>query len=177
MLLIMDGFGLNPDDYYNAVKKANKPNFEKLWSKYPHTQLGASGLAVGLPEGQMGNSEVGHLNFGAGRVVYQEVTRIDKSISEGDFFTNKTLNDAIDRSKKTDKSLHLMGLLSDGCVHSSMNHLYGLLELCRRKDFDKVFVHAFLYRARQKKSVSVSWHLSLAATMPWIATKDGQELK
>ncbi len=144
MLLIMDGFGLNPDDYFNAVRKANKPNFDKLWNKYPHTQLGASGLAVGLPEGQMGNSEVGHLNFGAGRVVYQEVTRIDKSINDGDFFTNKVLNEAIDRSKKAGKSLHLMGLLSDGGVHSSMNHLYGLLELCRRRGFEKVFVHAFL---------------------------------
>jgi len=144
MLLIMDGFGLNPDNYYNAVHAANKPNFNRLWKKYPHTQLGASGLAVGLPEGQMGNSEVGHLNFGAGRVVYQEVTRIDKSISDGDFFTNQALNAAIERSIQTGKSLHLMGLLSDGCVHSSMNHVYGLLELCRRKGLTKVFIHTFL---------------------------------
>jgi len=144
MLLIMDGFGLNPNDYYNAVKKANKPNFDRLWKAYPHTQLGASGLAVGLPEGQMGNSEVGHLNFGTGRIVYQEVTRIDKSISDGDFFTNSVLNEAIDKAKANGKSLHLMGLVSDGCVHSSMNHLYGLLELCRRKKFDKVYLHAFL---------------------------------
>lgn len=144
MLLIMDGFGLSPSDYYNAVKTARTPNFDGLWSKYPHTTLGASGLSVGLPEGQMGNSEVGHLNFGAGRIVYQEVTRIDKSISDGDFFTNQVLVEFIDRIKNQSKSLHLMGLLSDGCVHSSLNHLYALLELCRRKGLTSVFIHAFL---------------------------------
>jgi 2,3-bisphosphoglycerate-independent phosphoglycerate mutase len=144
MLLIMDGFGLNPSDYYNAIHTAQKPNFDRLWSKYPHTTLGASGLAVGLPEGQMGNSEVGHLNFGAGRVVYQEVTRIDKSISDGDFFTNPVFNSIIDRVKAGNRSLHLMGLLSDGCVHSSLNHLYALLELCRKKKLTRVYVHAFM---------------------------------
>jgi 2,3-bisphosphoglycerate-independent phosphoglycerate mutase len=144
MLLIMDGFGLNQSDYYNAIKAADTPNFDSLWAKYPHTTLGASGLSVGLPEGQMGNSEVGHLNFGAGRIVYQEVTRIDKSISDGDFFSNKVLVDFISRVKDQDKSLHLMGLLSDGCVHSSLNHLYALLELCRTGGLNKVFIHAFL---------------------------------
>ncbi len=144
MLLIMDGFGLNPGDESNAIEAANTPNFDKYWSEYPHTQIGASGLSVGLPEGQMGNSEVGHLNFGAGRVVYQEVTRIDKSISDGDFFENEVLNKAIDRAAKIGHSVHLMGLLSDGKVHSSMDHLYGLLELCKRKNFDKVYIHAYL---------------------------------
>jgi len=144
MLLIMDGFGLNPSDYYNAVKTASTPNFDKLWAEYPHTTLKASGLSVGLPEGQMGNSEVGHLNFGAGRVVYQEVTRIDKSISDGDFFTNPVFNACIDKVKSENRSLHLMGLLSDGCVHSSMNHLYGLLQLCRQRDPTSIFIHAFL---------------------------------
>jgi len=134
MLLIMDGFGLNPSNYFNAIKTASTPNFDKLWAEYPHTTLKASGLSVGLPEGQMGNSEVGHLNFGAGRVVYQEVTRIDKSISDGDFFTNPVFNACIDKVKSEKKSLHLMGLLSDGCVHSSMNHIYGLLKLCRQRD-------------------------------------------
>lgn len=144
MLLIMDGFGLNPGGDSNAIEAANTPNFDKYWSSYSHTQLGASGLSVGLPEGQMGNSEVGHLNFGAGRVVYQEVTRIDKSIAEGDFFTNEVLNKAIDRAQDDGKSVHLMGLLSDGKVHSSMDHLFGLLELCKRKNFDKVYIHAYM---------------------------------
>lgn len=144
MLLIMDGFGLNPSDYYNAVKTARTPNFDSLWTRYPHTTLGASGLSVGLPEGQMGNSEVGHLNFGAGRIVYQEVTRIDKSISDSEFFTNQVLVDCINRVKNQGESLHLMGLLSDGCVHSSLNHLYVLLELCQRKGLTRVFIHAFL---------------------------------
>jgi len=144
MLLIMDGFGLNPSDYFNAVKAARTPNFNRLWQKYPHTTLGASGFAVGLPEGQMGNSEVGHLNFGAGRIVYQEVTRIDKSIRDGDFFTNPIFNSSIDRAKSENRPLHLMGLLSDGCVHSSMQHLFALMELCKKKKLSEVYIHAFL---------------------------------
>ncbi|MCD6161666.1 MAG: 2,3-bisphosphoglycerate-independent phosphoglycerate mutase [candidate division Zixibacteria bacterium] len=143
-LIIMDGFGINPSDYYNAVKTANTPNIDKLWNEYPHTTLGASGLSVGLPDGQMGNSEVGHLNFGAGRVVYQEVTRIDKSISDGELFTNPVFNSCIEKVIHDKKSLHLMGLLSDGCVHSSMNHLYGILKLCRKHKLDRVYIHAFL---------------------------------
>ncbi len=144
VLLIMDGFGLTDSDYFNAVRAARKPNFDRYWEHYPHTQLGASGLSVGLPEGQMGNSEVGHLNFGAGRIVYQEVTRIDKSIKDGDFFTNKAFLEAISRAKQTGKSLHLLGLLSDGCVHSSEKHLYALLKLARSQNLDRVFIHAFL---------------------------------
>jgi 2,3-bisphosphoglycerate-independent phosphoglycerate mutase len=144
MLLIMDGFGIRDSDYFNAIKAAHKPNFDYYWNKYPHTTIGASGLSVGLPEGQMGNSEVGHLNFGAGRIVYQEVTRIDKSIKDGDFFTNPAFNRAIEQTIKSGKSLHLMGLLSDGCVHSSEKHLYAILKLCHDKGLNKVFVHAFL---------------------------------
>ena len=144
MLLIMDGFGLNQSDYYNAVKTADTPNFDELRAKYPHTQLEASGLSVGLPEGQMGNSEVGHLNFGAGRVVYQEVTRIDKSIADGDFYDNPVFNSCMDEVISKGKPLHLMGLLSDGCVHSSMEHLYALLELCHKKGLTRVYIHAFL---------------------------------
>jgi len=144
MLLIMDGFGLNPSDYFNAIKTANTPNFDRLWHDYPHTTLGASGLSVGLPEGQMGNSEVGHLNFGAGRIVYQEVTRIDKSINDGDFFENEIFIEAIKKAKSNNKAIHLMGLLSDGCVHSSMNHLFALLQLCKKYKFNNLFIHAFL---------------------------------
>jgi len=144
VLLIMDGFGLADSDYFNAVRAASKPNFDRYWERYPHTTLGASGLSVGLPEGQMGNSEVGHLNFGAGRIVYQEVTRIDKSISDGDFFTNTAFLNAISRAKDGNKSLHLLGLLSDGCVHSSEKHLYALLKLARDKGLDRVYIHAFL---------------------------------
>ena len=144
MLLIMDGFGMRDSDDYNAIKAASKPNFDYYWNKYPHTTIGASGLSVGLPEGQMGNSEVGHLNFGAGRIVYQEVTRIDKAIKDGDFFTISAFNKAIEQTIVSGKSLHLMGLLSDGCVHSSEKHLYALLQLCCDKGLKKVFVHAFL---------------------------------
>lgn len=143
-LIIMDGFGLNPDKRGNAVYAANKPNYDRLISKYPHTTLGASGLDVGLPDGQMGNSEVGHLNFGAGRVVYQEVTRIDKSIKEGDFFKNKVLNDHIESVKNKSGRLHLMGLASDGLVHSSLEHLYALLELSKSRGLKDVIIHAFL---------------------------------
>ncbi len=143
-LIIMDGFGLNSDKLGNAVYAANKPNYDRLISRYPHTTLGASGLDVGLPEGQMGNSEVGHLNFGAGRVVYQEVTRIDKSIKEGEFFKNIVLNDHIGSVKNRSGKLHLLGLASDGLVHSSLEHLYALLELCKRRGLKDVIIHAFL---------------------------------
>jgi 2,3-bisphosphoglycerate-independent phosphoglycerate mutase len=142
--IIMDGFGLNPDTRGNAVAAANKPNFDRLWSSYPHTSLGSSGLAVGLPEGQMGNSEVGHLNFGAGRVVYQEVTRIDKEIKEGNFFKNKAFLEQIHSVKSRGGKLHLMGLASDGLVHSSLEHLYALLTLCKEHNLQDVIIHAFL---------------------------------
>jgi 2,3-bisphosphoglycerate-independent phosphoglycerate mutase len=143
-LIIMDGFGLNPDKKGNAIHAASKPNYDNFISRYPHTTLGASGLDVGLPEGQMGNSEVGHLNFGAGRVVYQEVTRIDKSIKDGEFSQNEVFNRHIENIKNRAGKLHLMGLASDGLVHSSLEHLYALLELCRSKGMSDVVIHAFL---------------------------------
>lgn len=144
MLMILDGYGCNPNSYGNAIAAAHKPNIDKLFSTYPNTTLGASGLDVGLPEGQMGNSEVGHLNIGAGRVVYQELTRISKSITDGDFFENKGFLAAIDNVKANDSALHIMGLLSDGGVHSHMTHLYALIDLAREKELKKVYVHAFL---------------------------------
>lgn len=144
MLMILDGFGISDKIEGNAVKEAKKPNFDKLFNEYPHTKLGASGFSVGLPDGQMGNSEVGHLNIGAGRVVYQSLTKITKAIADGDFFKNPALNKAADNVLKNDSTLHLMGLLSPGGVHSHMDHLKGLLKLAKSKGIKKVFVHAFL---------------------------------
>ena len=144
LLLVMDGYGLSPQKEGNAIALASKPNLDRIFSGYKHTTLGASGLDVGLPEGQMGNSEVGHLNLGAGRVVYQEITRIDKAVEEKTFFENPVLVEGMEKVKETNSSLHLMGLVSDGCVHRSPNHLYALLKLARDKDVKKVYVHAFL---------------------------------
>ena len=144
MLMILDGFGIAPKSEGNAVSLAKKPNFDRLLEKYPHSELQASGLFVGLPDGQMGNSEVGHLNIGAGRIVYQELTRITKSIADGDFFTNEALVKAMENAKKTDGALHLMGLLSDGGVHSHIDHLKGLLEFAKKAGVQNVYVHAFM---------------------------------
>ena len=144
MLMILDGYGINPSEYGNAILNANKPGIDKIFGTYPHTSLGASGLDVGLPDGQMGNSEVGHLNIGAGRIVYQELTRITKSIEDGDFFENPALLEAVDHAKKNDSALHIMGLLSDGGVHSHMTHLYALIEMAKRNGLKKVFIHSFL---------------------------------
>ena len=144
VLMILDGFGINHADYGNAIHAAKKPNLDQYFAQYPHTQLGASGLDVGLPDGQMGNSEVGHTNIGAGRIVYQELTRITKSIQDGDFFENEALLSAVENCKKNNSSLHLMGLLSDGGVHSHIEHLYGLLELAKKHGLSKVYVHCFM---------------------------------
>ena len=144
MLMILDGFGSNPQEEGNAVKLANTPNIDELMKTYPITKISASGLAVGLPEGQMGNSEVGHTNIGAGRIVYQELTRITKAIEDGDFFTNDEFVNAIENCKKNNSKLHILGLLSDGGVHSHNRHLYGLLEMAKRRDFENVYVHCFL---------------------------------
>lgn len=143
ILMILDGFGIAPEKG-NAIKAANKPNIDRLFSSNPVTQIGASGMDVGLPDGQMGNSEVGHTNIGAGRVVYQELTRITKSIEDGDFFENEALCKAMDNALKNGSSLHIMGLLSSGGVHSHNTHLYGILEMAKRKGLTKVYVHAFL---------------------------------
>ena len=144
VLMILDGFGLNENGEHNAVAEAKKPNIDKLMAEYPWVKGNASGLAVGLPEGQMGNSEVGHLNMGAGRIVYQELTRITKEIQDGTFFENPALMSAVENCKANDSALHMFGLLSDGGVHSHNTHLYGLLELAKRNNLSKVYVHAFL---------------------------------
>ena len=144
VLMILDGFGLNENTEGNAIKQANTPNIDALMQKYPFVQGHASGLDVGLPKGQMGNSEVGHLNMGAGRIVYQELTKITKSIEDGDFFENQALLKAIQNCKENHSALHLFGLLSDGGVHSHNEHVYALLELAKKEGLDEVYVHAFL---------------------------------
>lgn len=144
VLVIMDGYGLNDNPKGNAVLEAKKPNLDKIMAEYPYVKGYASGLAVGLPDGQMGNSEVGHLNMGAGRIVYQELTRITKEIEDGDFYKNEALLDAVRNCKEKDSALHLYGLVSDGGVHSHITHIYGLLELAKREGLKKVYLHAFL---------------------------------
>ena len=144
MLMILDGFGNNSNESGNAVQIAKTPNIDELMKKNPTTQIHASGLDVGLPEEQMGNSEVGHTNIGAGRIVYQELTRITKSIEDGDFFSLPELCAAIEHCKQNNSKLHIMGLLSDGGVHSHMRHLFAILELAKRKGFEDVYVHCFL---------------------------------
>ena len=143
VLLILDGWGIGPDYPGNAIKLANTPNLNKLWREYPHTQLDASGEGVGLNAGVDGNSETGHLNIGAGRVVYQSLKRIDKAIDTGEFFSNEALGKAIIHVKKHNSSLHLIGLISRGFVHSSLKHLYALLELARNNGLSKVHIHGF----------------------------------
>ena len=143
-LIILDGFALRDEVKGNAVKQANTPNFDRYWNEFPHTQLTASGEAVGLPEGQMGNSEVGHLNIGAGRIVYQSLTRVNLAIRDGDFYQIEAFLKAIEHAKANGKALHLFGLLSDGGVHSHIDHLFALLELAKSKDLEDVYVHAFL---------------------------------
>ena len=144
VLMILDGYGLNNETKGNAVAEAKKPVMDKLMAECPFVQGNASGLAVGLPDGQMGNSEVGHLNMGAGRIVYQDLTKITKAIQDGDFFENKALLAACENVKKNDSALHLYGLVSDGGVHSHNSHIYGLLELAKRQGIEKVYVHCFL---------------------------------
>lgn len=144
VLMILDGYGLNDRKDGNAVAEAKTPVMDRLMAEYPFVKGNASGMAVGLPEGQMGNSEVGHLNMGAGRIVYQELTRITKEIQDGTFFENPALLKAVENCKKNDSALHMFGLLSDGGVHSHNTHLYGLLELAKRNGLSKVYVHCFL---------------------------------
>ncbi len=144
VLTIMDGFGFNDQTVGNAIFTAKTPVLDDIFSNCPTTSIGASGMDVGLPDGQMGNSEVGHTNIGAGRVVYQELTRITKSISDGDFFTNPALLGAVENCKKNDSALHLMGLLSDGGVHSHIEHLYALVKLAKDNGLERVYIHALL---------------------------------
>lgn len=143
ILIIMDGYGINKPEG-NAIAAAKKPNLDRLFAENPYVTIGASGMDVGLPDGQMGNSEVGHTNMGAGRLVYQELTRITKSIKDGDFFENEALVEAIENCKANNSALHFMGLLSNGGVHSHNTHLYGLLELAKRSGLEKVYIHCFL---------------------------------
>lgn len=143
ILMILDGFGIAPESG-NAIKAAKKPNIDKLFAENPVTQIGASGMDVGLPDGQMGNSEVGHTNIGAGRIVYQELTRITKTINEDKLKDNEAIVSAMDKALENGTALHLMGLLSDGGVHSHNTHLYGILELAKKKGLEKVYIHAFL---------------------------------
>ena len=144
MLLIMDGYGLNDSEYGNAIAQAKKPELDEIFRKYPSTRLAASGRAVGLPDGQMGNSEVGHTNIGAGRIVYQDLTRITKAIEEGTFEENEALNHAMDHVLKNGSKLHLMGLLSDGGVHSHISHLFALIDMAVHKGIRDIVVHCFL---------------------------------
>ena len=134
MLMILDGFGINEKTDGNAVKLAKTPNIDKLMKKYPNTIMYTSGLKVGLPDGQMGNSEVGHLNIGAGRVVYQPLQFITKNIEDKTFFENKEFLEVINHSKKNNSKLHICGLLSDGGIHSHISHLFALLELCKKEN-------------------------------------------
>ena len=144
VLMILDGYGLNENKEANAVAEAKTPVMDKLMKEYPFVKGNASGMAVGLPEGQMGNSEVGHMNMGAGRIVYQELTRITKEIQDGDFFKNEAMLEAIENCKKNNSALHCFGLLSDGGVHSHNTHLYGVLEMAKRNGLENVYVHLFL---------------------------------
>ncbi len=143
LLIILDGYGYTENKDGNAIYSANPEFINKLFAERPFTKLAASGLEVGLPAGQMGNSEVGHLNIGAGRIVYQDITRINKSIEDGDFFTNKAMNDVMDKMIATDHALHIYGLVSDGGVHSHIDHIYAILELAKRKGLKKLFIHVF----------------------------------
>lgn len=144
VLMILDGYGLNENQEGNAVAHANSPVINELMKEYPYVKGYASGMAVGLPDGQMGNSEVGHLNMGAGRIIYQELTRITKEINDGDFFKNESLLKAVENCKKNNTSLHTFGLLSDGGVHSHITHLYGLLELAKKEGLNNVYIHCIL---------------------------------
>ena len=165
MLMILDGFGINENEKANAVKMAKMPNWDKIIKQNPNTIIKTSGLDVGLPDGQMGNSEVGHTNIGAGRLIYQDFTRITKSIEEGDFFTVPELTAAIENCKKNNSKLHIIGLLSDGGVHSHTRHLYALLELAKRKDFEDVYVHCFLDGRDTPPASAESYLIDLEKTM------------
>ncbi len=144
LLLILDGFGYREDPDHNAIAHAHKPNWDRLWRDYPHTLINASELSVGLPHAQMGNSEVGHLNIGAGRVVHQELSRVEVALQDGSFYTNQALTQAVAQAKQSGTALHIMGLLSPGGVHSHEDHIHAMLELAARAGLQKIYIHAFL---------------------------------
>ena len=163
VLMVLDGYGLNDNPEGNAIAMAKTPVMDSLMKDYPFVKGAASGLAVGLPDGQMGNSEVGHMNIGAGRIIYQDLTRITKAIEDGDFFENKGLLTAIENCKKNNSDLHLWGLLSDGGVHSHITHLYGLLEMAKKTWFDKTYMYmhfwtAVIHRLLPEKIILNSWN-------------------
>ena len=166
----MDGFGINPGAKGNAIEAANTPNLTKLFKENPFTTIGASGLDVGLPDGQMGNSEVGHTNIGAGRVVYQMLVKISKSIQDGEFFNIKVLKDAMENCKNNGTALHLMGHLSDGGVHSHIEHLFGLLEMAKREGLDKVYVHCIMDGRDVSVTSGVGFIKDLQAEMAKLGT-------
>lgn len=143
ILVVLDGWGIATARYDNAITSAKTPNFRRLWASYPHTQLGASGESVGLPRGEVGNTETGHLNLGAGRIVYQDLARINMSIADGSIFDNQTLINAIDHANKFNSNLHLMGLIGAGGVHSNIEHLFALIEMAKKKNFTRLFLHLF----------------------------------
>jgi 2,3-bisphosphoglycerate-independent phosphoglycerate mutase len=144
VLIVLDGWGYSEDTRFNAITNAKTPTWDQIWSRYPHTLIKGSGAEVGLPNGQMGNSEVGHLNLGAGRVVYQEFTRVSRAIRTGSFFTNRTLTDAVDQAIENNKAIHIMGLLSDGGVHSHEKHIQAMARLAVERGAPNVYLHAFL---------------------------------
>ncbi len=144
VLIILDGFGYREATEDNAIAHANTPTWTHLWETFPHTLIATSGLSVGLPEGQMGNSEVGHMSLGAGRIIYQNITRIDKAIGDGDFFTNCAYTTAIDKAIKTDKAVHILGLLSPGGVHSHQNHIFAMVKMAHQRGAKRIYVHAML---------------------------------
>ncbi|MBL4821269.1 MAG: 2,3-bisphosphoglycerate-independent phosphoglycerate mutase [Gammaproteobacteria bacterium] len=144
LLLILDGWGYGKETDHNAIYMADTPNWDALWSSNAHTLIHTSGLAVGLPDGQMGNSEVGHMNLGAGRVVYQSLTRIDKAIADGDFFSNRVLTDAVDQAVNTGKAVHLLGLLSPGGIHSHEEQIMAMIDLAVKRGADRIYLHGFL---------------------------------
>ena len=157
LLCIMDGVGLSKNKKFNAVYNAKTPVLDELWNKYPHSELEASGSLVGLPSGQMGNSEVGHTNIGAGRIVYQSLELINKSIKDKSFYDNENILDVINHTKKNNSNLHIFGLLSDGGIHSHINHLYALLELCKKENVQNVYIHAFLDGRDTLPNVSIKY--------------------
>ena len=144
ILCIMDGYGIAPAGKGNCVAEAKKPNLDRIFKEYPTTLIEASGEAVGLPEGQMGNSEVGHLNIGAGHIVYQSLTLINKAVKDGSFFKNEQYLQAMENCKKNHKKLHIFGLMSDGGVHSHVNHICAIIKMAKMEGLDDVFVHAFM---------------------------------
>lgn len=144
VLMILDGFGYSESDYGNAIRTAKMPNLDRIKAESPMTIIGASGMDVGLPDGQMGNSEVGHTNIGAGRIVYQPLTRITKAVRNGEFFKNAALVSAMKNAKERGSALHLMGLLSDGGVHSHIEHLFALIDMAKGYGLEKVYIHCFM---------------------------------